>query len=82
MNKEQKKFKKVIKARVKRRKFDRRQNEAKVKKDRILKKEKVVYKFDKLEKKIKREKYIRDNPPVSQIMSPQISPIRSPRKII
>ena len=71
MNKEQKKFKKVIKARIRRKKFDRQQNEAKIKKDRILGKEKIAYKFDKLQKNIERMKYIRNNPPVSQAMSPQ-----------
>lgn len=71
MNKEQRKFKKVIKARVRHKIFERQQVGAKAKKDVMLKRERIAYKFDKLERKIEREKYIKNNPPVSQVMSPQ-----------
>lgn len=71
MNKEQRKFKKVIKARIRHKIFERQQVGAKAKKDVMLKRERIAYKFDKLERKIEREKYIKNNPPVSQVMSPQ-----------
>lgn len=71
MNKEQRKFKKVIKARIRHKIFERQQVGAKAKKDVMLKRERIAYKFDKLERKIEREKYIKNNPTVSQVMSPQ-----------
>ncbi len=65
MNKEQKHFKKTMKQRAVRKKFEKRQIRAKLMKEEIVKKEKIAYKFDKLQKKIEREKYIKANPPVS-----------------
>ena len=64
MNKEQRKFKKVMKQRARRKKFDRIQVDAKIKKARIMQKEKINYKFDRLQRRIENDKNIKKSSPV------------------
>ena len=62
-----------MKQRVRKRKFAKRQAGAKLKKDIILKKQRVEHKFNKLKKKIDKENELKKNPPVVQVLTPFFS---------